>query len=339
MGLFSLFKKKPLTHDEKLQQAYSCYKPELVGLLFPDGKQQADRILQSLAHILEMDLESCGAKEYYETLSVYTDVVIRKIVVHMEDEKIIENLRVKHGFYVSSNDQAQLIVNYTLLNMSNPNYTIKNDTDIRLLKELSGESSSLPDEDMNHISDEPVERSSEISFGFYFEDVAEMRSYIKHFGNTSVQWIRGDDYLNQYLKGYQLIEEGRYQEAIQQFRACLSLNPIGLSARFEICEAYLHMQNLEAARRTLLEMSEYLSTPLKIARFYRRLGYLEAEENHYICAAACYIYSSKFERHASVNQELLYIRSKEDFDIEAIFRDPVLFLTQYHIPVIYSDSE
>ena len=343
MGLFNFFKKKSLTHEEKLQQAYACYKPEFVKLLFPDGKQQADRVLRSLARILRLNMDSLGEKDYYELLSLYTDVVIRKVVVHMEDENLSANLRAKHGIYVTTNALAQLVVNYTFLNMSNPNYAIKNDTDIILLKELNGGSISLPDvqpdTDGNQITDEHVKGNSNISFGFYFEDMAEMLSYIKYFGNTSVQWFRGDDYLNQYRKGYQLCEEGRYKEAIQELKACFSLNPIGLSARFEICEAYLHMRNLEAARRTLLEMSAYLSTPLKIARFYRRLGYLETEENHYICAVACYAYSSRFENHASINRELLYIRSKTELDIEGILQDPVPFLIQHCIPVLCADSE
>ena len=42
MGLFDIFKKKLPTHSEKVDLAYRCYKPEMVGMIYPGGKAQAD---------------------------------------------------------------------------------------------------------------------------------------------------------------------------------------------------------------------------------------------------------------------------------------------------------
>ena len=75
------------------------------------------------------------------------------------------------------------------------------------------------------------------------------------------------------------------------------------------------MGNLSAAKNTLLEMKDYLIEEKNIARFYRRMGYIEIEKGNYKVAAACYQYSQKFENHPSVVQELMYIKSKGGFGV------------------------
>ena len=95
--------------------------------------------------------------------------------------------------------------------------------------------------------------------GFYFESPIELAIYGKLYAkDKTVYWLSGDKYWDEYKKGYQLIDQGLYGMAIPVFRRCLELNPIGLSARFEMCEAYLKMGKLPEARRTLLNMKDFL---------------------------------------------------------------------------------
>ena len=131
--------------------------------------------------------------------------------------------------------------------------------------------------------------------GYYFENPLELAIYgMLYAKDKNVRWLSGDNYLVEYQKGYQLFEQGRYNKAIEAYKKSLELNPIGLSARFEICEAYLAMGNFPAARNTLLEMKDFLIEEKCIARFYRRMGYIEIKEENYKVAAACYQYSRKF---------------------------------------------
>ena len=175
------------------------------------------------------------------------------------------------------------------------------------------------------------------SEGYYFENPTELAIYGKLYAKgKTVYWLSGDNYLVEYKRGYQLFEQGQYSRAIEAYKKCLELNPIGLSARFEICEAYLKMGNLSSARNTLLEMKDYLIEEKNIARFYRRMGYIEIEKSNYKTAAACYQYSQKYENHPSVIQELMYIKSKGGFGV--ISGNSEKILSSAGLPVLTKTS-
>ena len=171
------------------------------------------------------------------------------------------------------------------------------------------------------------------SEGYYFENPIELAIYGKLYAkDKTVYWLSGDKYLVEYKKGYQLFEQGQYSRAIEAYKKCLELNPIGLSARFEICESYLKIGNLSSARNTLLEMKDFLIEEKSIARFYRRMGYIEIEKGNYKVAAACYQYSQKFENHPSVVQELMYIKAKGGFGVAS--GNPEKVLSSAGLPVL-----
>ena len=174
---------------------------------------------------------------------------------------------------------------------------------------------------------------SEEEVRLYFENPIEFAVYCKLYANgRKIIWVSADDYIKEYQKGYQLFEQGQFIKAIETYKACLKLNPIGLNARFEMCEAYLQLHKLSNAKSTLLEMKDYLIEEKSIARFYRRMGFIEIENNNFKVAASCYQYSLKFENHPSVMQELMYIKSKGGFD--ATSGDPEKILTKAGIPVL-----
>ena len=169
------------------------------------------------------------------------------------------------------------------------------------------------------------------SEGYYFENPIELAIYGKLYAkDKTVYWLSGDKYLVEYKKGYQLFEQGQYSRAIEAYKKCLELNPIGLSARFEICESYLKIGNLSSARNTLLEMKDFLIEEKNIARFYRRMGYIE--KGNYKGAAARYQYSQKFENHPSVVQELMYIKAKGGFGVAS--GNPEKVLSSAGLPVL-----
>lgn len=147
--------------------------------------------------------------------------------------------------------------------------------------------------------------------GFYFENEIELSLYAKYCttGEETVYWLSGNNYLDTYQEGYTLFDQGHYAQAIDTLRKCLELNPIGISARFEISEAYLRMRDFDAAKSELLQMKDYLIDKKNIARFYRRMGYIEIELGEYQLSEACYLYSLRFEKHPNVQKELDYIHS------------------------------
>ncbi len=180
----------------------------------------------------------------------------------------------------------------------------------------------------------PLENpSSADSEGYYFESPIELAIYGKlRANNKTVYWLSGDNYWVEYKKGYQLFEQGLFAKAIEAYKKCLELNPIALSARFEICEANLKMGNLSVAKNALLEMKDFLIEEKNIARFYRRMGFIEIEKGNYKVAAACYQYSQKFENHPSVAQELMYIKSKGGFGVAS--GNPEKVLSAAGLPIL-----
>ncbi len=190
----------------------------------------------------------------------------------------------------------------------------------------------------NIFKKEPTHSEEEISnieVGFYFENVLELAIYGKLFGaGREVVWLSGDAYISQYKKGYQFAEEGKYREAIAALNASLKVNPIGISARFEICECYLRLNELEKARKLLIDMSAYLLDVKSIAKFYRRMGYIEIENGNHLAAMACYVYSRNFENHPSIEQELQYISAKVGISMSGNMDNPSKVLEKYGIPIL-----
>lgn len=121
-------------------------------------------------------------------------------------------------------------------------------------------------------------------------------------------------------------------------KASLVLNPIGISSRFEICECFIQLKDFSSAEEILYDMGRYLLEPKHIAKFYRRIGYIEIEKGNYLGATACYAYSINFECHPTVEQELQYISSKLGIELNNILNNPTIFLEKYNIPILKKRS-
>jgi len=123
MGFFDIFKKSVSTHEDKINNAYLCFKQDMVKLIFPKGKSQANKIINSLVAILCLNLNNCDSKKYYNLLTIYSDVLIRKVVTHTTDDIIISTLLVKHGDLIPKRKVTNVLA-YCILNIKNNDYEI-----------------------------------------------------------------------------------------------------------------------------------------------------------------------------------------------------------------------
>lgn len=181
--------------------------------------------------------------------------------------------------------------------------------------------------------EKPVAAPAVKEESFYFENPIELAIYGKlHGKGSTVSWISSDKYLELYKKGYQLFECGQYAKAIDVYKECLKLNPIGISARFELVECYIVTKQLSFARKSLYDMKYYLLEDSQKARFYRKIGYIAIEEGSYKEAYACYKYSLNYENHPSVSQEMQYIESKAGSTIRKVSAESTL--TAHNIPLL-----
>lgn len=175
--------------------------------------------------------------------------------------------------------------------------------------------------------------ASEESEGYYFADPMEFAIYCKLYGkDKKIIWISADKYIELYKQGYQLFECGQYVKAINAFKESLKLNPIGISARFELVECYIRTKQLSFARKALYEMKEYLCDNANIARFYRRVGYIAIDEGSYKEAYACYKYSLNYENNPLAAQEIEYIEENVGKCVKNISIENTLF--EYEIPIL-----
>lgn len=175
--------------------------------------------------------------------------------------------------------------------------------------------------------------ASEESEGYYFADPMEFAIYCKlHGKDKKIIWISADKYIELYKQGYQLFECGQYVKAINAFKESLKLNPIGISARFELVECYIRTKQLSFARKALYEMKEYLCDDANKARFYRRVGYVAIDEGSYKEAYACYKYSLNYENNPLAAQEIEYIEENVGKCVKNISIENTLF--EYEIPIL-----
>lgn len=203
--------------------------------------------------------------------------------------------------------------------------------------------------------------------GYQFENESEYVIYRNLYKDNDVSWAPSDEYIDLYKKGYVLVKNRNYLKAIVLLENCIRLNPIAIKARFEKAEALLRLQNIpdiqsrihkkrlkvlkafydpEAfksafmkAKNEMIQMSGYFYDNLDIARFYRKLGFIETGFLNYETAMACYSYSLNFEEHYSVERELRYIAelSKEARPLgrkPSLSNKPEEYLYKAKIPVL-----
>ena len=137
MGLFNAFKGNKSSHEEKVQLAYHAYKQDMVEMVFPGRTQQADCIIRSIAILTTKRLSECDAKNYFEMLTIYSDVLIRCVITHSEDDMIIAMLQDKHCNYVKSAKVAHKVLTYCRMNMNNNTFALDKKEDIEALNLLS----------------------------------------------------------------------------------------------------------------------------------------------------------------------------------------------------------
>ena len=428
MGLFDLFKKKPPTHEEKVALAHRCYKPEMRSMVFPEGTKQVSNIIISLARIYGVTLEPLTAKEYYDILTAYSDVLIRRTITNSSDEHIVVSLQVNHKNYIKNPEIAEKVLAFCKLNMSDSSFILDSSEKMKLLESCSGSMSedenlsvqnldiqddtddemyglcmekpiytngqddtedflkqlksalgedivwekcetldvdsiagkvvvyngSLPSgksyktvyinehsinankkipKGFTTVKNKPVAEKKETEEQFYFENLVEFTMYVKLYNkNNNVIWVSSDKYIELYKKGYQLFECGQFAKAIDIYKECLKLNPIGISARFELVECYIRTKQYSLARRSLYDMKDFLHNDSLKARFYRRVGYVAIEEGSYKEAYACYQNSLKYENHPSVPQEIEYIESKAGMSVKHI--DIGETLDKHNVPTV-----
>ena len=119
-----------------------------------------------------------------------------------------------------------------------------------------------------------------------------------------------------YVYGYLLLEFEKMDEAEENLKKALKINPVSSRILLELSEIYKkHTPSFNQFVLYTEQALRYAYYPQDIARCYRNLGYYYIEENQLKTAAALLKYSMKYEMSPMAYSELHYIQSK-GFDIE-----------------------
>lgn len=326
MRMFRLFKKKEMAHSQKVEAAYRRYNANERKSFFPEGLHQADIIVRSLAKVYGVSLDALDENGYYDILTSYTEAIIRKVIPESDDAVIVRGFQVRHGSLVRTIEMARRAFTYTMLNRMDRSFAIESEEDMLFLCKAA----------QSEHEKTSKKQGSMFGSGYCFEGPLEHAIYGKLYGTDDefICWNSGNQYREQYRKGFRLVEEEKYEEAIEAYRASLEFNPIGISARFEICECFIRLKDFYSAKETLYAMTPYLLEPKHLAKFYRRLGYIEVEQGNDLCAASCFAYSKNFEQNPGTDQELQYIFERTGVRPSQMIGDPTVYLERYHIPVL-----
>lgn len=111
-------------HNIKLNEAYRCYKPEIVKNVFPYEYMQANNIILSLAKICDINLDSCKSYDYHKILSIYSSIWVRMANPNYTREKVIFNLKVKYPEYIKTDKAAEDVADFCLKCLKEPGYTL-----------------------------------------------------------------------------------------------------------------------------------------------------------------------------------------------------------------------
>ena len=153
------YTEKRISYFEKLETAYKRFNPETVGMLFPGGINQADKIVTSLGRIYNINLENCNSEKYYEILSTYLHIFVRKTGTHSSDEHIINTLVSKYSDLVKTNETAQEALSYVVKNMQNFDFVIDSIADKSMIndtKPLSSLTLEETKENANRADEEKI---------------------------------------------------------------------------------------------------------------------------------------------------------------------------------------
>ena len=163
-------------------------------------------------------------------------------------------------------------------------------------------------DDMHEMSHQvPRKKDTHYSFANALEFVVFLSIYKPE--DTNVYWDNGKQYLDLYHTGFQLVEDGKYQEAYRVFEECLKCNPVGIDARFEMTTCLFQMQKASQALDELKALKPFLYSEELVAKFYRVNGFGYCEIKSYETAYACYAESLDYQESDKAHNELDYICS------------------------------
>lgn len=333
MGLFDLFKNTK-THEQKLDLAYRCFKPDMVEVVFVNEKKQANEVIIKFAEILQIDLDKKSELEYYEILQVYAYMVIKILIAKADEENTVKGLQVSHAKYVKNETMAKETLDFFLQNYSenikmkqNPDVSddSKKDEEVIIDKNLSEEELLNNGTQLLNNGDYVQAKAYLLEYANKIEDMKrnESKKWMSFSSTIAFVLYCKKNNLNEsfdnvsypissvYIKlAYIDFEIHLFDEAEKFLNKALEWDPYNFSAINERGEIYKEQKDFKKYYFNTLDSAELIYRESELARYYRNLGFYFIENSEWELAKAVYVYSLKFDFSPVVAQELEYIAQK-----------------------------
>lgn len=294
---------------------------------FPGGKPHAQRIVDSYRFLLQKkDLDERVIFELQRAIGV-------RIIMGFDNERIKITLNISYSDVVEKSKQDPLIA-FVRSSLTNPNVTLVS-TDLGA-DSYSNSDIGFGQQDGKKPSTVRDGPNGEIQEAYQFENLNEFMAYVplSKAKGVSVVWVKGTDYTENFTKGYQLLDEKRYLEAIPLYKRCLEVNPVAFRSRLELITCYTMLGQYGKAHEQIDALAQFRMPKSILAAFYRRYGYLLAEEGKNLESYACYQYSLRFESSDLARGEIQYLSSI--MRKELVKYDPEKIMKKKGIPVLQS---
>ena len=126
MGLFDIFKKKStpaevkiLSHEEKINYAYTNYKKATVDIVLPGGYEQVENIILSLAKICDINLNELGCTDYSSILSIYSSTFIYLATTDVFNDAFLLEMQTRHSRYIKDEIVANNVLEFCKSHITN----------------------------------------------------------------------------------------------------------------------------------------------------------------------------------------------------------------------------
>lgn len=119
-------------HKEKISKSFSLI--ENNNEVFKQGEIQADKIVVSIAKLLNIPLFNLDEKGYFELLNIYADIFELKEILHYKYSNLTNYIKGKYNsYFVEKEIQMEMVVNYCILNIMDNTFFIDTNKDLKII--------------------------------------------------------------------------------------------------------------------------------------------------------------------------------------------------------------
>ncbi|MCR5828902.1 MAG: hypothetical protein K6F93_00955 [Lachnospiraceae bacterium] len=140
--------------------------------------------------------------------------------------------------------------------------------------------------------------------------IAEIYLYEYYIaGDRPYELSTEDTYGEHTKKGYELMGEGNYVGALNEWLKALDDDPVSTEALLKIISCHKYLRNIEKEYEYTKKSYDFCCTRSELAAYYRNLGWYYLEIYKPDVSVACYQYSNLFEKSEQVESEIHFLET------------------------------